>query len=229
MSITFQCGQCGKQYTVGDQLAGKSVKCKNCGQPIRIPGAAAKSAAPSAKPAASRASSPPPDLDIYGLGEAATSKSAAAAAPAEEDMPSLPRPGAPPRPKTKEEKKAFEKRVKAKDDRKSSFTQPAFGISFGAVILCCLFAWNIYRRVVRPFRAIARVAAAGAERSGKHVRKVAGPITPPVFKDPGPGRVLQPGIRFHEITLGPPDSIPESPGHRGKLWLYLPDGQHEPK
>lgn len=37
MAITATCQQCGKQYRVGDQLAGKKAKCKNCGGVFAIP------------------------------------------------------------------------------------------------------------------------------------------------------------------------------------------------
>jgi DNA-directed RNA polymerase subunit RPC12/RpoP len=38
MSITFTCLQCGREYNVGDELAGRKVPCKNCGEAIQIPG-----------------------------------------------------------------------------------------------------------------------------------------------------------------------------------------------
>src|SRR5262245_54558029 len=37
MSISFACPNCSKSYRVGDQLGGKRVKCKGCGQPVEIP------------------------------------------------------------------------------------------------------------------------------------------------------------------------------------------------
>jgi hypothetical protein len=40
MSIDFQCANCRRAYRVADSLAGKRVACKQCGQPISIPGAA---------------------------------------------------------------------------------------------------------------------------------------------------------------------------------------------
>ncbi len=45
-----------------------------------------------------------------------------------------------------------------------------------------------------------------------------GPIALPAFPDPGPGREIEPGVKFHEIRL--PGG--NQPGFGGKLWLYLP-------
>ena len=41
MAISFKCGGCAKQYSVGDQLAGKKAQCKKCGQVMTIPRIAA--------------------------------------------------------------------------------------------------------------------------------------------------------------------------------------------
>jgi DNA-directed RNA polymerase subunit RPC12/RpoP len=38
MPIVVQCGACRKQYQVGDQFAGKTVKCPGCQKPLVIPG-----------------------------------------------------------------------------------------------------------------------------------------------------------------------------------------------
>jgi MoxR-like ATPase len=37
MSIQFACGRCGRQYDVGNDLAGKRVKCKECAEILTIP------------------------------------------------------------------------------------------------------------------------------------------------------------------------------------------------
>lgn len=41
MTIELDCQSCGKSYRLGDQLAGKKVKCKECGTTIKVPAAAA--------------------------------------------------------------------------------------------------------------------------------------------------------------------------------------------
>lgn len=53
MSITIQCPQCGKRYTVAESAAGKVATCKRCGVKMRIP-AATPDAEPPPEPA------PPP-------------------------------------------------------------------------------------------------------------------------------------------------------------------------
>ncbi|NND96307.1 MAG: zinc ribbon domain-containing protein [Pirellulaceae bacterium] len=62
MPISIKC-QCGKALTVKDELAGKAVKCPDCGKPVRVEAAAKQSAAkqsaakqPAAKAAATSAS-----------------------------------------------------------------------------------------------------------------------------------------------------------------------------
>ena len=37
MAITAQCGSCNKKFTANDTLAGKRVKCPQCGGAITIP------------------------------------------------------------------------------------------------------------------------------------------------------------------------------------------------
>ena len=41
MSIEFECGECRKHYRVADDMAGKHVKCKQCGAVVRVPELAA--------------------------------------------------------------------------------------------------------------------------------------------------------------------------------------------
>ena len=41
MPIAFRCGQCGKSYQAPDHLAGKKVKCRNCGAAAEVPAAEA--------------------------------------------------------------------------------------------------------------------------------------------------------------------------------------------
>lgn len=48
MAIKFKCSSCGQGYSVPEQSAGKTAKCKNCGNPVVIP--AAPPATPSAPP-----------------------------------------------------------------------------------------------------------------------------------------------------------------------------------
>ena len=80
MPIKVTC-QCGKSFAAKDELAGKAVKCPNCQQPLRIPGAPAAaapgrnlaaplpSAAPRQQASSAAAFGPPPSSSgssIYG-------------------------------------------------------------------------------------------------------------------------------------------------------------------
>jgi hypothetical protein len=62
MSVTAQCGTCGKRFRVDDKFAGRKVRCKDCGGVIAVPALAGEaplpSAARSAKPASTTRSAP---------------------------------------------------------------------------------------------------------------------------------------------------------------------------
>ena len=58
MSITAACGTCGKTYTVGENLIGRTAKCKQCGHPFRIEPAQQDGGA--MDPFAAGAAAPPP-------------------------------------------------------------------------------------------------------------------------------------------------------------------------
>jgi hypothetical protein len=89
MPIKVQCA-CGKAFAAKDELAGRTVKCPSCQQPLKIPGAApgkppAKpgAPAPAAKPAATKpAATKPAAAKPSAAKPAATAKPAAAPRPA---------------------------------------------------------------------------------------------------------------------------------------------------
>jgi DNA-directed RNA polymerase subunit RPC12/RpoP len=81
MALSVRCGQCGKEFRVKDELAGKRVKCSACGQPIAIPAAAGPTAPPAPKgpqqpargPVAPRSPGmPPPPGSVHDLLDDAT-------------------------------------------------------------------------------------------------------------------------------------------------------------
>src|SRR5439155_726615 len=72
MPIKVQCA-CGKAFAAKDELAGKTVKCPVCQQPLKIPGG---SAAPAAKPAAAKPATAKP---VAGKPVAAAPRSAGSA------------------------------------------------------------------------------------------------------------------------------------------------------
>ena len=69
MPITVAC-QCGAKFAAKDQLAGKAVKCPNCTQPLRNPGAAPVAKPSSPPPAATAPASVASILDELDLGNA---------------------------------------------------------------------------------------------------------------------------------------------------------------
>jgi hypothetical protein len=54
MPIDLACPNCGRMYKIADQHAGRKFACKQCGQPVQVPGGAA------AAPAAAAPAEPPP-------------------------------------------------------------------------------------------------------------------------------------------------------------------------
>ena len=54
-----------------------------------------------------------------------------------------------------------------------------------------------------------------------------GPWTMPTFAQPPPPAQIEPGVMFSEVRIQRAQGAgPAQPGHGGKLWLYLPSGQH---
>jgi hypothetical protein len=93
MPIKVQCA-CGKAFAAKDELAGKTVKCPNCQQPLKIPAATPAAAKAPAKPAAAAAAKPgqaKPTVAAKPASPAkpapgATSKAAAPAAPSGDSL-----------------------------------------------------------------------------------------------------------------------------------------------
>src|SRR6185436_4284646 len=54
MPIKVSC-QCGQTFAIKDEMAGKTLKCPKCQQPLKVP---ARSAAPAARPAQAAAPAP---------------------------------------------------------------------------------------------------------------------------------------------------------------------------
>jgi hypothetical protein len=113
MSIVFTCENCGKEFTVGDELGGKKGRCKGCGEIMRIPEVSASGPAEPPRPPArevartrrTKTKSPTQtrpatrsDLDaqvgdVYGFEDANPAQSALAETEvdASEESPALPR------------------------------------------------------------------------------------------------------------------------------------------
>jgi dienelactone hydrolase len=91
------------------------------------------------------------------------------------------------------------------------------GLTITLLILVVWIAVKSYDRLRRGSileQAPAAVRAAAANQDGA--------IETPPLPDLGPGRAIEPGVIFHEVRLPGGDK----PGFAGKLWLYLPAGDH---
>jgi dienelactone hydrolase len=91
------------------------------------------------------------------------------------------------------------------------------GLTVTLLIVVALIAVKSYERlhsgsILEQAPAVVRAAAANQD----------GPIETPPLPDLGPGRAIEPGVIFHEVRLPGGDR----PGFAGKLWLYLPAGDH---
>jgi dienelactone hydrolase len=219
MAISFQCSHCQRSYTTSEQLAGKTVKCKQCGQPVKVPSASAPA---------------PSDVDVYGLSEIDHGERQEPAAT--NVLP--PRGFAPvdagaPKPKAK-------KPASKKPKEKSSSSAGLFGGVGGTIAVLALLALRIYFRYDRNQARQARQnnqAAATAfpqalptfPANGGAAQNV-GPWTMPKFPQPPPPTQIEPGVMFSEVPIQRAQGAgPPQPGHGGKLWLYLPSGQHAAK
>jgi acetyl esterase/lipase len=203
-------------YTTSEQWAGKTIKCKQCGQPTKIPSAAVPPAA---------------ELGEYGLEEIdekvqrepVTANVLPPRTAARVD-PLAPKPIA-------------KKPVAKKSKEKSSSSAGIFGGVGGTVGVLVFLLLRVYFRYERnqarqarrnnDAAATALPQAQNAMMPGAGAAQNLGPWTMPAFPQAPPAREIEPGIMFSEIHLQRgPSAGPAQPGHSGKLWLYLPSGQH---
>lgn len=209
MSISFQCERCGKPFKVADELAGKAAKCKQCGQRMTIP---------------TRASAPPA-ADLYDLEEPVLPPRSPEpvadefAAPGRTGKGAMPRrPGSsPPR------------KAESESSGTSTSTLGKVGAVAFVVLMIGLRIYNAHNRAMRRAQANETPEAAAAIQGAPTFPAVQaaagdrnGPIAMPQLPELGPAREIAPGIRFQEAHL-PGGS---APGFSGKLWLYLPTGDH---
>jgi acetyl esterase/lipase len=218
MPISFQCDHCKRSYTTSEQWAGKTVKCKQCGQAMKVPSAAEPAAAPA-----------PSAVDVYGLADA--DKGQVAEPPAAGAMP--PRGSARAEPSVSKPMTKIPMSSSRKPRQKSAKSAGFFGgVSGTTVVLLLLLAVRMYRRYERNQARHPRPAnqAATVVMPEGNAEKKAESWTMLAFSPVPPLTELDPGVMFSEIQLGRDQgNRPPQPGHGGKLWLYLPGGQHAPK
>jgi DNA-directed RNA polymerase subunit RPC12/RpoP len=164
-TISFRCLGCGTSYSTGSNLAGKKVRCKSCGQGIRVPGTADPSTAGSPVARKEGSSVPRPKSptrqvapagpsleDIYGLEESATVPQSASGSSVSEGRPgsveedaTLPQRAGAYEPMTAAKKKKLAKRAARVEKARPTFSGAGIGISFGGVLTAALIGWRVYR------------------------------------------------------------------------------------
>lgn len=210
MAIPIQCKGCGFRSSGVDELAGKVVKCRQCGGLIQV-----------GRPAAAPGG--------YALAEDVFVPSTPApAAPAQGKAgptmrfgpPSAPRPS----PSTSPNRPLAANRPAPAKPRPRPAARPeAGGISMpwligaaGGFLLLAIVTIALLISGTKSKRA-------GDVASGSSVAPITVQAILPPFPEVGAGAMLEPGVTLHQIQL-PASGVP---GHRGKLWLYLPAGAHQ--
>jgi dienelactone hydrolase len=205
MSISFTCSQCGRSYTVDDAFAGRKVRCKPCGAEMRIPSPSSSGRQPPAD------ESPPEDL--YGLAD--TEPALPPRAPqAGTNLPTSDS-WSKPKARSKEKEKA---------GAGSSSTKAKAGGGAALVFVAVL----VFRIVLRMNR------GDPAHRAGEPalppppppVVVASAPAGGPAFSPRGEGEEIRPGVRFFETKASGPADVATA---RMTVWVYLPDGPHEPR
>jgi dienelactone hydrolase len=201
MSISFNCSQCGRSYTVDDAFAGKKVRCKPCGATMRIPSSSSSGGQPPAEEA-------PPE-DLYGLAD---------------DEPALP----PRAPQAGPNLPASDSRSKPKPKAKagagsSSTKAKAFG-GGGALVFVALVVLRIVLRLNRGDHA-QHAGEPALPPPPPPVVVASAPADGPAFSPRGEGAEIRPGVRFFETKASGPADVATA---RMTVWVYLPDGPHEP-
>lgn len=253
-NIVFACGRCGKRYAIASRLAGQAVKCRGCEAVLRVPERSTisvpdeatskaasrkptqapgqKSPTPQPMPKPQPKEAPPPGLDLYALEDeptpAARPRNGAAWAegggPDGGDAPlTLPRAGSM-EPLSAEQKKKRAKRSARNDRAKSTLANgPSIGGLVGVLFFVGLFGLRVYNRVNRAGRGWEDRSAATLSAPVDP-----GPIVAPAFPDLPPAQPVAPGVVRHEVRFGAPWGPGSPPGRSGKLWVYLPKGDHAP-
>ncbi len=202
MSIAIRCEDCGFQSAAVDGLAGRSVRCRQCGGTIHVP----RLARPVAEP---------PDDSQYAV-QPISPPLRFGPPPSSSMEPRRPRPPAasPPTPKAR----AKPRQIDTADPGSLSVPWLVGAVAgfalLAGVTLALIFMNNGSSKGPN-------VAGSGTGATGPVVVN----SRLPNFPETGPATQLEPGVNLHEIRF----QETGTPGHRGKLWLYMPAGQNGPR
>ncbi len=126
-------------------------------------------------------------------------------------------------------------RAARSDGTKKSLWQIIGGGAVGLIIVLAMLGrfMNGIRRAQdrQQQRQVAAPNVGVTTVSPPPVAPARGPWRMPEMPQLGTGTDLEPGVRFYEVRL-PGSKVPGQaamPGHSGKLWLYMPEGEHRPK
>lgn len=216
-NLSFACESCGKSYECSDDLAGRSLRCKQCGSVVRIPGGSVRANSRVQPSYAGQSSAP------MRFGPPAAEKTFA------DERPFGGREGSGSMPLSK-----------------MILIGGGVGAVL-VVFLLIIVTVRSNRPNSPNGQGVRGVGVAGsdASRQKEFVIEPNGDqsdsfddsggrpvlaaddatITVPNFPDLDAGREIEPGIMFYEVKLGPPQPDQNVPvGHSGKLWVYLPKG-----
>ena len=208
MEISYQCGQCGRWYTANERSTGKTVKCSDCGAAVKVP------------PAPDQL---PGDMEAYGLPEMDPNASSSPGRRGPELQGAASR--------SANATPADYGKAKEKPSNSKSF----FGGGLGTIGVLVLLAIRVYFRWERNQARQAQrnnqaVVVAPVEAGTPAPSQNVAPWKMPALPPPSAAKEIEPGVMFSEIKLGtnqPAGTL--QPGHGGKIWLYLPAGEHAPK
>jgi dienelactone hydrolase len=225
MALAFRCSQCGRTYSKGDDWAGKVINCEGCGKAMRIP--TPRVGTPVAEPqVAARGAMPD-----RGQPTRPAVASAAPSRPVAHDG-------------RDEEETAGTSSGRTGPEKKPSVLKSILGGAFSVLVVLAM----IGRFVIRPYRAWQNAQARQQQNQPLPkgavplllqpgaptpvVSPARGPWRMPALPDLGDGTQLEPGVECYEVKLpggGQVGNPLTMPGHGGKLWLYLPEGDHAPQ
>jgi dienelactone hydrolase len=239
------CKACGSVVRIPIATAPKAAappKSNASAPPKAAPARSSPAAAPKPQQATAKAKEPPPpaSLDLYGLEDepSAVSKVAAPSGIDEEEetTPLLPRAGAyePPKPKKSAKGKSKPREKSGSSSRGGGFSFGLPGIAgvggFSASFVTAFMFMKWGCRAARVARMVSRVSSSAPEEpTVRRPARTNVQITSPAFPALGQGVPQDGGALLYEVRLGPDDPTPKDPGHRGRLWVYLPPGEHAEK
>ncbi|OJW19977.1 MAG: hypothetical protein BGO49_10670 [Planctomycetales bacterium 71-10] len=228
--LKLTCPCCGKVHELPFDVAGRKVRCGGCGEKyrmpkgdgplVRIPRDDATVVLPGPIPAPRKAEAPPKAKPRPRPAREPEPEPSSEFEVVVEDVAppprAMPTPAAPPKVRRRPGPIMAEGKADWKKTAVSAVLTVAFVLGLGG---------RIYRRYLRAQGGATTATASAPSPSPDAPASAPGPIAMPPLPEVGPGRAIEPGVVLHESRLPGGDA----PGWGGKLWLYLPEGEHAPR